>query len=144
METLATVAEAVLRRHAAPALRLTELLDHVRSDTGVRALPSERLRTVLESHPDHFRLLNPWRGPWRFVRSDPAHGLRIEPWVLLVADPGDQGAEEATGSAAERRMRESVRWLGITLDIGSGKAVTRWHTIAVAERQARTSLREAA
>lgn len=144
MDVLVTAAETVLRRHAAPALRLSELLDHVRADTGARGLEESRLRGALELHPDRFRLLDPWRGPWRFVRGQGRGGPHTEPWVVLVGDPGGQTGEDAIGSATERRLRDSVRWLALTLDTGSSRAVTRWHSLVMAERRARARLGDAA
>lgn len=140
MDALVTAAEAVLRRNVAPALRLSDLLRQVRAETGVATLGPGRLRTVLESYPDRFRVLDPWRGPWRFVRGEaPVHGA-ADAWVLVVGDPGDQGGAEPTGSRLERRLRASVWWLGLTLDAGSGHAVRRWHAMVVAEHGVRASM----
>jgi hypothetical protein len=141
MDALVRAAETVLRRQAAPALRLTELLEHVRAETGVRTLAADRLRAALERHPDRFRLLDPWRGPWRFVRDGPMPSHVGEPWVVVVGDPGDQGGAQDTRPGVERRLSASVRWLGTSVDAGSGRSLTRWHRMVVAEGAARDVLR---
>ena len=70
-----------------------------------------RLRSVLELHPERFRVLEPWSGSWRggpvgrAARSDRA-------WVVGIADPG--AAPDAP--AASLRLRESVRWLSRGVD----------------------------
>ncbi len=140
MDALVHSAENVLRRHSAPALRLSELLGHVRADTGVRNLDAERLRGVLEARPDRFRLLDPWRGPWRFVRRGATATRGVDPWVVVVGDPGDAGGAEGGRPPADRRLTASVRWLGLSLDAASGRAVSRWHRMAVASDRARLAL----
>jgi hypothetical protein len=138
LDTILLSAEAALRRNAAPALRLGELLLVVRADTRDVTLGEERLRSALESRPDRFRVLDPWRGPWRFV--GPSHSG--EPWVVVVGDPGDRDARAANSPA--HTLRESVRWLGLTVDQGSHREVGRWHAIAVAEPGAREMVRRRA
>lgn len=140
MDALVRSAESVLRSHAAPALRLGELLRHVRVDTGLRTLAPDRLRAALEARPDRFRVLDPWRGPWRFVRRASAGAPGGEPWVVVVGDPGDQGAARAATPTPDRRLRATVRWLGLSVDADSGRAISRWHGIAVAESSARDVL----
>lgn len=144
MDALVNAAESVLRRHAAPALRLTELLQLVRAETGIGTLDALRLRSTLETHPDRFRLLDPWRGPWRFIRRVSDAHTPAEPWVVVVGDPGDQGAPEPASRDVEQRLRASVRWLGLTLDAGSSRAVARWHAMVLEESGARASLRRKA
>ncbi len=140
MDALVRSAETVLRSQAAPALRLTELLRFVRLDTGVRTLDAGRLRAALEARPDRVRLLDPWRGPWRFVHGGPEPVPSSEPWVVVVGDPGDQGAAQDTRASVERRLSASVRWLGMSVDAQSGRALTRWHRMVVAESAARDVL----
>jgi hypothetical protein len=122
MDALVRSAENVLRRHAAPALRLSELLGHVRADTGLRTLDQDRLRGVLETRPDRFRLLDPWRGPWRFVRRASATARGTDPWVVVVGDPGHEGGAQEGRPRPDRRLSASVRWHGIA--VASGAACT--------------------
>jgi hypothetical protein len=141
MDPVVTTAEAVLRRSAEPALRLSELLAQVRAETGTRTLEVPRLRAALESHPDRFRLLDPWRGPWRFVREGDGSDARTEPWVVLIGDPGDQGSgDPAAPESVEDRLRASVRWLGATLDPTSPGTLARWHAMVLSERRTRPGL----
>jgi len=141
MDALVCAAEATLRRHAAPALRLSQLLGHVRADTGLRTLDADRLRSVLETRPDRFRILDPWRGPWRFVHRGSTAERGNDPWVVVVGDPGDEGGVQEGRPRPDRRLSTSVRWLALTLDATSGRTVCRWHGIAIASDAACTALR---
>jgi hypothetical protein len=135
MNPIAVLAEDTLRRHPHPALRLSELAELVAEQMD-RTLDEPRLRSILEAHPDRFRILDPWRGPWRgAVIHDDARTAR-EAWVVAVVDP-DQPPDRP-GSAA-LKLRESVRWLGRGIDPRSPHEVSRWYAIALAER----ALREA-
>jgi len=143
MDSCLVAAEAALRRSAAPALRLGDLLRHVRSDTRDPSLDRERLLRGLRTHPDLFRILDPWRGPWRFIREPDAWGgdPQLDPWVLTVSDPaGGDGA----GRPAVRRMRSCVRWLATGVDTRSPRALAHWSRLALAADEARRTLDEAA
>jgi len=133
MDAMLNAAEAALRRAAGPALRLAALWRQLRDERRDGGLDLARLRIALESRPDRFRVLDPWRGPWRSLA--PREGS--DPWVVVVGDPGDRDGAPAT---AVRRLRESVRWLGVTLDAGSVREVGRWHAMVVAEEEARATL----
>jgi hypothetical protein len=127
--------ESALRCHPAPAVRLSELLALVRSGLSPRALDARLLRTLLEGHPDRFRILDPWRGPWRTARlSPPLEGGNGDPWVVVVTDPADQNLE---ASCLAARLRESVRWVGRSIDPRSTRELVRWHALALAERDVR-------
>src|SRR5262245_23920673 len=63
MQTLADRAAATLARHPAPALPLDELVEQVRG--GGAVVGPDVLLRALEARPDLFRVLDPWRGPWR-------------------------------------------------------------------------------
>lgn len=142
MEALVRSAETILRSQSAPALRLTELVERVRADTGMRTLDADRLRSALELRPDRFRLLDPWRGPWRFVREGDSSTDVVEPWVVVVGDPGAGAGAHAERPDVARRLSASVRWLGMSVDERSRRALTRWHRMVVAERAARAALDE--
>ena len=47
-----------------PALLLGELVELIATSVD-RGLTAARLRTILEDHPDTFRILEAWQGPWR-------------------------------------------------------------------------------
>lgn len=157
MNPIATCAASFMEGHPHPALRLAELLPAV-ADQADRSLTLDRLRQALAEHPDWFRLLDPWKGPWRSaepVRSEipsgrlghagraAARGGSLDTdrtgdiWVVLLT--------ETSGSAgptvdAHLTLRESVRWLARCIDTRSPLSVSRWYAIALAERESRRAL----
>jgi len=143
MDTLPYTAETVLRRHPAPALRLGELLRLVRLSLRNPALDRDRLLRSLSACPERFRLLDPWRGPWKRVIVGPEPVPQPEPWVVLVGDPGGEAGPSVDGMAAAR-MRVCVRWMATGVDPTSAWSLARWHGLAVAEASVRTVLRGAA
>jgi hypothetical protein len=136
MDPIASCAESTLRRSEHPALRLSELLDAV-AETLDRTLDAGRLRAILESHPDRFRILEPWQGRWRSASAGlgATEGAN-EAWVVWVVDP-DVPPDGA--GAASVKLRESVRWLARGVDARSPTDVSRWYAIAMAERSVRTA-----
>jgi hypothetical protein len=143
MDTLVHAAEAILRRATAPALRLTDLLRELRAEARDLSLDSERLLIALRARPDLFRILDPWRGPWRFIR-EPAAGLSgpgLDPWIVVVSDPAEQ---EGAGGAAARRLVACVRWLARGVDGRSPRALARWSALVLAAEEARGALDRAA
>lgn len=137
MNPIASRAETILRQHPHPALRLSELVELVAEQVD-RALDGQRLRAILEEHPERFRILDPWRGPWRTVWTVP--GAQREPreaWVVVVTDPAADPAEHRSTTL---KLRESVRWLGRGIDPRSPTAVSRWYAIALSERETRRAV----
>jgi hypothetical protein len=143
MESILEAAEAALRQDGAPALRLSELLGLVRARTRQLGLRADSLRRVLESDTKRFRVLDPWRGPWRHLEPRDIPTEVCDPWVLVVGDPGGDDARHGSGGP-ERRMGESVRWLGLGIDPLSLREVSRWHCMALTERRTRGELGKAA
>ncbi len=92
---------------------------------------------------ERFRVLDPWRGPWRHLEPRDTPPKAGDPWVLVVGDPGGDGARTGPGGS-ERRMGESVRWLGLGVDPLSPRDVSRWHDVALSERRTRGALDKAA
>jgi hypothetical protein len=136
MNPIAAFAESTLRHHAHPALRLRELVDLV-AERMDRSLDGARLRAILETYPDRFRLLDPWRGPWRTIAPEPAAPeARIDVWVVAIGEPGGP----PHGAPAALKLRESVRWLGRGVDPRSRSDVSRWYAIALAERAVREAV----
>src|SRR5688572_12431914 len=136
MNPIAAFAESTLRQHPHPALRLRELLELV-AERVDRTLDGPRLRGILEAYPDRFRILDPWRGPWRTALArDHAGSPALDVWIVAVGDSTDppQGAPVAI------KLRESVRWLGRGIDPRSPRCVSRWYAIALAERAAREAV----
>lgn len=143
MDTYLRAAECALRRSAAPALHLTDLLHEVRCETRDLSLDAARLETALQARPDLFRVLDPWRGPWRFLR-EPEHseGPRdLDPWVVVVSDPADG---DGAGRRGTHRLSACIRWLARGVDPRSGRALARWSALALAAEEARDALQTAA
>ena len=150
MNPIATCAATFMEGHPHPALRLGELLPPV-ADQMDRSLTLDRLRQSLTEHPEAFRLLDPWAGPWRSagaVRSEVStdrrrHGRGGEDqeaadvWVVLLRD--GRGTSGPTGDL-HLTLRESVRWLAKCIDTRSPLSVSRWYAIALAERESRRAL----
>lgn len=135
MNPIAAFAEGALREHTHPALRLRELVALV-SERVDRTLDGDRLRAILETYPDRFRILDPWRGPWRSMLDDtPAAPGTCDVWVIAIVTPD----RPPGGSALAVKLRETVRWIGRGVDPRSPREVSRWYAIALAER----ALREA-
>jgi hypothetical protein len=137
MNPIAACAESALRQHPHPALRLAELVELV-AERMDRTLDERRLRSVLEDHPDRFRILDPWRGPWRSVLAPIGNDTPSrDVWVLAVVDP-DRPPDRPDAPAL--KLRESVRWLGRGIDPRSPHDVSRWYAIALAERAVREAI----
>lgn len=135
MNPIAVHAESVLQVAPHPALRLSELLELLAERAG-RSITPERLRRALEDHPERFRILESWQGPWRF-----GEGGGNDAWVVAVEDPDTP----PDGPPPVLRLRESVRWVALGMDGRSRMEVSRWYAIALAERDARRAvLRRAA
>lgn len=166
MNPIAAHAESALHNAPHPALRLTELLELVSRRAG-RSLTLERLRTALEDHPDRFRILESWSGPWR-VREESERTRRRPDRVRAASGRAGEGfsrARELDGRDAATvekgdawvvavegpdtppdaprpavRLRESVRWVALGLDGRSRIEVSRWYAIALAERATREAV----
>jgi len=135
MNIIAFHAEAALHAHPSPALRLFELVDLIAADID-RSLTVERLRAILEDHPERFRILEAWQTRWSEPLGDPAVSVAGRAWVVAASDP----ERPPSGPRAAIRLRESVRWLGRCVDDRSPLEVSRWYAIAMAERDARAAL----
>jgi hypothetical protein len=137
MDPIVHCAEHTLRQSEHPALKLSELLESV-SEIVDRTLDAGRLRAILEGHPDRFRILEPWRGPWRGTAGTlMAREGTGEAWVVAVTYP--DGPPNGAGPVAIK-LRESVRWLARGVDPRSPAEVSRWYALAMSERAVRTAL----
>lgn len=136
MHPIVQRAEILLQSHAHPTLQLRELLEILRRDVD-QTLTGPRLRSLINEHPDRFRVLESWYGGWRQIAS----GTEPVTWVIAVgASPPPPG-----GDAPGHLLRESVRWLGCGLDTRSRTDASRWYAIALTERATRKAfLRRAA
>lgn len=138
MDDIAGYAEEALHATPHPALRLTELRELVARRAGP-SLTLGRLRTTLEGRPDRFRILESWKSPWRVREaassSDGPAGAR-DAWVVAVSDP-DRPPDAPKPALT---LRESVRWVALSLDSRSRMEASRWYAIALAERAAREAV----
>jgi hypothetical protein len=130
-------ATQVLFRHPAAAVPFSLVAHEVERDTpGPGPEPGFLLR-VLESHPDRVRVLHPWRGPWTPLSSAEAHrlgeyrgrlreeGVESGPW--LVPGRGRVGGDAPSPEGwTDRRLRESLHALAVSVDEGSTAALARW------------------
>ncbi|MGE0160094.1 MAG: hypothetical protein AB7T31_11845 [Gemmatimonadales bacterium] len=136
MNPIAAFAESALRENVHPALRLGELVELVARRVD-RSLDGVRLRAILESYPDRFRILDPWRGPWRSVLTrGTEETLAEDVWVVAITAPD----RPPGGPAVAVKLRETVRWIGRGVDPRSRREVSRWYAIALAERAVREAV----
>jgi hypothetical protein len=134
MNTIAECADTTLRAHPHPALRLSELNALIAPKVD-RSMTPRRLRSVLEAHPERFRLLNSWDEPWR--SPSPDSGSVGDAWVVSVDLPDGLALD---APRAVLRLRESVRWIARSVDGRSRVEVSRWYAIALSERAAREAV----
>jgi hypothetical protein len=114
METLADRAAQSLTRHPAPALPIDELTEQVRG--GGVAVGAGVLLRALEARPDLFRVLDPWRGPWRSAARPAGQDTR---WVVSLG-------RSTLDRDPRARLKASVVHLGRTLDERSVTSLARW------------------
>lgn len=155
MNPVVACAETTLRQHPDPAVRITELLRSVAPVTD-RTLTVPRLRSILEDHPERFRILDSWDSRWLEAES---HVPTERAWVVSLSpgtDPPD-GDPHALGAVVRGRgagrepnpdsalrqaelLRESFRWISRDLDARSRLALSRWCALRRAEREARQAV----
>ncbi|MEM7417628.1 MAG: hypothetical protein AAF389_19225 [Gemmatimonadota bacterium] len=130
MKTIADHAERTLLRHANAAMRidrlraaLAERIDHT--------LTSHRLRAVLEDDPDRFRIVDAWNARWPEVRATDDHP---HAWVVALDRP------ERIETSGATRLKESVRWVGRSVDGRARLEAGRWWEIVAAEEPTRQAL----
>jgi hypothetical protein len=134
MDAIARAAEDALLAHPHPALRLGELRRMLAGPVD-RQLTCERLRTALEAYPDRFRIIEPWHRRWPTITRDSPRAAE-DAWVVSTVERSTDAP--APGPCA--RLRESVRWLGRSLDGRSCLEVARWYAIIRSEREAREAI----
>jgi hypothetical protein len=141
MDTLADRAAQSLNRHPAAALPLEELSDQVRG--GGVAVGTGVLLRALEARPDLFRVLDPWRGPWRPGTRPTDAKARQRGSGAPGAAPDPAGARWVVGlgrATLDRdpvgRLKASVAHLGRTLDERSVTDLARW--LGMVREMART------
>jgi len=136
MNSIALRAEAALRRHPHPALRLGELVALIADDID-RGLTPARLRPVLEDHPERFKVLDASIMRWGADPSGAGVGdADADAWAIAIHDPD----EPPDLPPQALRLRESVRWLGRGIDPRSPMEISRWYAIVLAERAVRAAV----
>lgn len=147
MESLPDVAYRILARHPAPALPLRELHRQVALARPGPTPTAESLLARIRSRRRSFRILDPWRGPWRVLRSrsDEATrralrdaGLGLEPWVM-AADRTAEGQPDRPDPAVPL-LRTTMHHLSLAIDRDSASALARWILLLREERAIRRRL----
>ena len=139
MQSTTDLAVHILARTPARALPISHLSLLIEQDIGGATVEDEFVVQAVRSRPDLFRLLDPWRGPWRVSRrpglavskldSRLLRDVKDEPWVLLLAPPTENQANaplrmlQDSMVAAGRRVDEHsvmalARWLRMTIEVG--------------------------
>lgn len=113
MVTLADRAAQTLAHLPIPALPLDDLVQRLRQ-AGSVVTPEVLLRAV-ESCPGRFRVLDPWRGPWRRAESRDVGSV----WVL-------SRERRAFAPGVEGRLQSSLAQIGATVDESSVGDLARW------------------
>ncbi len=147
MESLARRARSVIASDFGLAMSVEALSDRL-GRAGDRVAPGPvALLRELRRHPGLFRVVDPWRGPWR---AAPRRGGPERPWSSVpgLGPPGSPApvggvptiAALATaamivpidvewaegGRSLPRKLRECVYRLGRGVDAESPVAVARW------------------
>lgn len=100
------------------ALPLDELVHQIR--LGGAVVGPDVLLRALEARPDLFRVLDPWRGPWR--SAIPREGTRSGIGTRWVVGRG----RGAAGTDTAGRLKASLAHLGRTVDDRSVTDLVRW------------------
>lgn len=119
METLADRAHRAALTHPVPALPLAELIRRLRAE-GCPVTPSALVQ-ALESEPQRFRLLRPWRGSLAILR-DAGRDTTEHPEDELMVVVVDGGSD----SDPLGQVRRSLALLGSELDDHSEIERSRW------------------
>ena len=122
MRQNADLAEQILLRWSVPALPLDRLVEAVQGRTGAPAGGCEVLLQEILSRPDHFRVLDPWVGPWRTLVSR-GEVPPAAPWIIARKLPNPQAGASFRSLDA---LSQSLRAIGLELDAGCTASVARW------------------
>lgn len=136
MKQLSRLAEGILDRHPAPAIPLHDLCLLIGKETGSRPPPPEILLGALRTDPGRLRLIE--------GSGDKLASVFPTLWVLGpraslsdVQGPGRGVDPGAHIPGLVRRVRESVRVIGETIEPGSNLALARWARLLREEERVR-------
>ncbi|GMR13838.1 MAG: hypothetical protein BMS9Abin29_2059 [Gemmatimonadota bacterium] len=131
MQSTADLAVHILARTPARTLPISHLSLLIEREAGGAGVGRDFVVQAVRARPDLFRLLDPWRGPWRVsrraglegstLRSRPLGGVKDEPWVLLLEPPADSELDPPA-----RMLQESMLAAGRRVDEHSVTALARW------------------
>lgn len=138
MQSLLDVARGILDRHPSPALPYTEVHRLICAERPGPPPDPDFLLSRIRARGDLFRVVEPWRGPWRRLtgtREASAEeyrnvlagaGLPVDLWIVSAA--GARTGPENTGSprSLAERVRATLLDLSRRIDAGSPAALDRW------------------
>lgn len=148
MQSTTDLAVHILARTPARTLPISQLSHLIEQEVGGAHVGPEFVVQAVRARPNLFRLLNPWRGPWRgsgrtgsegsAFTSNPFGGVGDEPWVLLLEPPADSELDPPL-----RMLQESTLAAGRHVDEHSVTALARWLRMSLEVAEAAPSLRRA-
>lgn len=131
MQSTVDLAVHILARTPARTLPISHLSDLIQQETGGAGVERELVVQAVRARPNLFRMLDPWRGPWRVsgrmgpnasaFTSSQLGGVADEPWVLLLEPPTDSALDPPL-----RMLQESTLAAGRRVDEHSVTALARW------------------
>ena len=145
MQSTADLAVHILARTPARALPVSHLSHLIGQEVGGAGVGHEFVVRAVRARPNLFRLLDPWRGPWRVsgrksperspITSSPLGGVPDELWVLLLEPPTDSELDPPM-----RMLQESMLAAGRRVDEHSVTALARWIRMSLEVAEAAPSL----
>lgn len=123
MRCIDEAVEDILQRRPLGALPLAQLVEALRASARVADHEGD-VQRALSAHPDRFRIVDPYRGPWR-IRPEGGEQRRPGVWVVGLEDP----PSAPLSTRLERVVVACVRTLAVALDQGSFTAGARWLAI---------------
>ncbi len=145
MQSTTDLAVQILARTPARTLPISHLIHLMEQEAGGAGVGHEFVVQAVRARPNLFRLLDPWRGPWRVPKrtgpggstlgSRPLGGATDEPWVLLLEPPTDSELDPPL-----RMLQESMLAAGRRVDEHSVTALARWLRMSLKVADAASSL----
>ena len=146
MQSTVDLAVHILGRTPARALPISHLSQLIGQDADGAGVGQELVAQAVRARPNLFRMLDPWRGPWRVsgrrgspdgsaFTSSQLGGVADEPWVLLLEPPTDSELDPPL-----RILQESTLAAGRRVDEHSVTALARWLRMSLEVADAASSL----